>query len=91
MFNGVNSRYLQLFKIYFAFVVPSNMLQPSTDRSKAALLCRSSLLYVFRVLSVYCTLVTICQERAEFLVLLYVMFSCVSSLSHVVSWVSSGT
>ena len=36
-------------------------------------------------LSVHCSLVVICWERANLLALLYVMFYCVLSLSHVVS------
>ena len=38
-------------------------------------------------LSVPCSLVVTCWERANLLALLYVMFSCVLSLSHTVSWV----
>ena len=38
-------------------------------------------------LSVHCSLVVTCWERADLLALLYVMFYCVLSLSHVVSWV----
>ena len=46
---------------------------------------------VCQALSVHCTLVVTCWERANLLALLYVMFSCVLSLSHVVSWVKCGT
>ena len=49
---------------------------------------------VFRVchavMSVHCSLVVTCWERADLLALLYVL-SCVLSLSHVVSWVRCGT
>ena len=41
-------------------------------------------------LSVHCSLVVTCWERADLLALLYVMFYCVLSLSHVVSWVRCG-
>ena len=43
------------------------------------------------VLSVHLRLVVIYWERANLLALFYVMFSCVLSLSHVVSWVRCGT
>ena len=39
------------------------------------------------VSSVPCSVVITCWERADLLTLLYVMFSCVLSLSHMVSWV----
>ena len=38
------------------------------------------------VLSVPCSLVVICWERADPLTLLYVIFSCVLSLSHMMCW-----
>ena len=37
------------------------------------------------VLSVLCNLVVNCREMADLLALLHVMFSCVLSLSHMVS------
>ena len=43
------------------------------------------------VLSVHCSLVVNCREKTNLLALLYVMVSCVLSLSHVVSWVRFGT
>ena len=36
-------------------------------------------------LSVPCSIVVTCWEKADLLALLYVMFSCVLSLSHIVS------
>ena len=49
------------------------------------------LLFVFHVchavMSVPCSLVVTCWERAGLLALVCVMFSCVLSLSHMVSWV----
>ena len=54
----------------------------------------SFLLFMFRVchafLFVHCSLVVTCWERTDLLALLYVMFYCVLSLSHVVSWVRCG-
>ena len=51
--------------------------------------CGSLLLFVFRVwhaaLSVTCSLAVTCWERADLLNILYVMFSRVLSLSHMVS------
>ena len=51
------------------------------------------LLFMFRVrhafLSVHCSLVVTCWERASLLALLYVIFFCVLSL--LVSWVMCGT
>ena len=41
-------------------------------------------------MSVHCSLVVTCWERADLLALLYVMFYCVLSLSHMVSWVRCG-
>ena len=65
-----------------------------TDRFKAVLFRGSFLLCVFHVcrifLSVHCSLVVTCWERADLLDLLCVMFYCVLSLSHVVSWVRCG-
>ena len=53
------------------------------------------MLFRFRVchdfLSVHCSLVVTCSERAGLFALLYVMFFYVLSLSHVVSWVKPGT
>ena len=40
--------------------------------------------------SVHCFLVVTCYEKADLLAF-FEMFYCVLSLSHVVSWVSSGT
>ena len=42
-------------------------------------------------LSVHCSLVVTCWERADPLALLYEMFYCVLSLSHVMSGVRCGT
>ena len=42
------------------------------------------------VLSVHYNIMVICWEMANLLALLYVIFSCVLSLSHVVSWVRCG-
>ena len=39
------------------------------------------------LLSVRCSLVVICWERADLLALLYMVFYCVLSLSHLLSWV----
>ena len=80
-------------------LVPPNMSKPSsnflTDYSKAMLLLW--ILFVFHVclchaiFSVSCSLVVVCWERADPLALLCVMFSCVLSLVHMVSWVRCGT
>ena len=43
------------------------------------------------VLSVPCNFVVTCLERTDLLTRLFVMFSCVLSLSHMVSWVRCGT
>ena len=55
----------------------------------------SCLLFIFRVchafLSVHCSLVVTCWERAVLLALLYVMYYCVVSFSLAVSWVRCGT
>ena len=59
--------------------------------------CGSFLLFMFHVclcyavLSVACSLMIICWEKAGLSVLLCVAFSCVLSLSHMVSWVRCGT
>ena len=45
----------------------------------------------YTVLSVLSSLVVTCWESADILALLCVMFSCVLSLSHMVSRVSCGT
>ena len=42
------------------------------------------------VLSVPCSSLVTCSVMADLLALLSVMFSCVSSLSHMVSWVRFG-
>ena len=58
-------------------------------------ICGSFLLFIFRVchdlLHVYCSLVVTCWERVNSFALLYVMFSCVLSLSDVVYGVRYGT
>ena len=71
--------------------------------NKGGDICGSVLLFTFHVchavLSVHCSLVVTCRERANLLALLYVMFSCfvlfgflvILSLSHLVSWVMCGT
>ena len=63
----------------------------NTERSKAVLFCGSFLSFVFHVChavsSVPCSLVVTCWEISDLLALLYVIFSCVLSLSHMVSWV----
>ena len=43
------------------------------------------------VIFVYCNLVVTCWERADLLALLCMTFSCVLSLSHMVSWIICGT
>ena len=52
-----------------------------TDVQKRCFFCRPFLLFIFcvfhAVLSVHCSLVATCWERAGLLALLYVMFSCV--------------
>ena len=57
--------------------------------------CGLFLLFMFRVchaaMSVYCSLVVTCWERANLLAHLCLVFSCVLSLSHVVSWDRRGT
>ena len=54
----------------------------------------SFLFFMFRVchvfLSVHCSLVETCWKSADLLALLYVVFYCVLSLSHVVAWVRCG-
>ena len=66
-----------------------------TDRSKAVLFLW--ILFVICIclchtaISVSCSLMVTCWERADLLALLCVMFSCVLSLSHNVSWVRCGT
>ena len=66
----------------------------STDHSKAMLLLWIFLLFMFCVyhvfMSVNCSLGVTCWERIGLCTLLYVMFSCVLSLSHIVSWVRCG-
>ena len=55
------------------------------------------LLFVFHVclcyavLSVPCSLVITCWERVDLLALLWVVFACVLSLSHIVSRIRRGT
>ena len=58
--------------------------------------CGSFLLLMLRVchailLSIYCSLVVTCLERADLLALLYVVIYCVLSLHNGVSWVKCGT
>ena len=52
------------------------------------------MLFVFHlchvVLSVPCSLVVTCWKRADLFALLYVVFYCVLSLSHMVYWVGCG-
>ena len=67
-----------------------NMFKPSsiflTGRSKAVLLLWIIFCYLCFVL--YCL---VCSwESADLLALLYVMFTCILSLSHMVSWVRCG-
>ena len=58
------------------------------DRSKAVLFCGSFLLFMFHVclyyavLSVLCSHLITCLERADFLLTLYVMFLVFLSLSY---------
>ena len=78
--------------------VPSNMFKPSInfliDRSKTVLL-----FWIVFVVCVSCINYIVCSlqpcghllGKAGPLALLYVMFSCVLSLSHMVSWVRCGT
>ena len=67
----------------------SNSLSPKTLTSWG--LFFSCVCLCHTVMSVSCSLVVTCWERADLLVLMYVMFSCVLSLSHTVSWVGWGT
>ena len=79
-------------------LVPPNMSKPSsnflTDYSKAVLLLW--ILFVFRVCLCHaifsdpCSLVVTCLKRADPLALLCVIFSCVLSLSDMVSWARCG-
>ena len=78
-----------------------NMLEPSSnffaDRSKAMLLFWIHLLFMFQaglcyaVLSVPCSLVIACWYLVDPLAHLFVVFSCVFSLSYMVSWFRYGT
>ena len=52
--------------------------------------CYLCVMFVMFFLSIHCSLVVTCWERADLLALLYVMFYCVLSLSHVVSCVRCG-
>ena len=58
--------------------------------------CRSFLLFMlqvclcYTVLSVSCSIVITCWDRAGLLALLCGMFPCVLSLSHIVPWVLCG-
>ena len=61
-----------------------------TDRSKVVIFCISFLLFVFvyvcyTVLFVPCSLMVTCCDRADPLAFLFVMLSCVLSLSHMCS------
>ena len=73
--------------------LPVKIFLPTVPRR--CFFCGSFLLFMFRVchafLSVHCSIVVTCLERANLLVLLYVIFSCVLSLSHVVTGVRCGT
>ena len=72
----------------------SNMFKPSSNQflmtaARRYFFCGPFLLFVFHVcyvvLSVHCGLVVTCWERAEIMTLLFVMFSCVMSLFHMMS------
>ena len=52
--------------------------------------CYLWFVFVIFFLSIHCSLVVTCWERADLLALLYVMFYYVLSLSHVVTWVRCG-
>ena len=54
-------------------------------------LALSRIYYVLPVMCVSCSLVITCWERAHLLAPLYVMFSCVLSPSHTVSFVMCNT
>ena len=64
-----------------------------TDRSKAVLLLwiLFGICLCHTAMSVSCSLMVTHWERADLLALLCVMFPCVLSLSHTVSWVRCGT
>ena len=73
--------------------VPSSMFKPSnnfhTDRSKVVLLLWiifAVCISCHTVLSVPCSLVDTCWERADLLALLYAMFSCVFVTSRCSIW-----
>ena len=70
------------------FKRPSNVL---SDRYNVVLLLWIFLVIFFLVCLSYClsnpcSLVVPCWDRADLLALLFVMFSCVLSLSNMVSW-----
>ena len=72
---------------------PVNFLLTVTRR---CFFCRSFLLFLFHirlhytVLSIHCSLVVTCWERADVLALLCVMFCMFLSPSHIISWVRCG-
>ena len=82
-------------------LVPLNMFEPSsnflTDRFRLVLLLWILFVICFSCLPLsYCIACSLqpCDHllgRADLLALWYVMFSCVLSLSHMVSWVRCGT
>ena len=77
-------------------LVPKTSWSPPVKKKlltipRRCLFCGSFLLFMFRVFHIHYSLVATCLERANLLALLYVMYSCVSLLSHVVSCVMYGT
>ena len=77
--------FLDVFWVFFLFMdhLYSNNINCSV------LIFALCLCYI--VLSAPCSLVVTCWERADLLTLLCVVFSCVLSLSHMVSRVRCGT
>ena len=78
------------WRLFRAATQPSSK-NSFTDRSKAVLLLWIRFVIYVAVLSVHCSLVVTCWKRANLLALLCVMFSCVLSLSHLMSMVRCGT
>ena len=82
-------------------LIPRNMFKPSSNYlltvSIRCFFCGSFLIFMFyvclyyAVLSVPCSFVITGWERADLVVLLCVMFSCVLPFSHIVSRVRCGT